>query len=300
MDPLSEVFALIEIRTARCTRLEAGGTWALRFPAKPELKFAAVLRGECWITLPDGTSNRLATGDTFLLANAPPTLWQTIGRRYLKMGSRCSTGSIPILHITAGTRPCCWQAALRLNFPTAHLVLDSLPPFMLISADNPSAAILRGTLEILDSEVRNGRMGASLVTRRLADVLLVQALRAYFAMHGNDSAGWIGALTDPRIGAALNLMHGDVAHPWTIEELARAVGMSRSGFALRFKNLVSLPPLDYLLRWRMQLARDSLRREVPLRVSRPASDTHRKARSAMRSSAFMAGHPSDTGQLPNW
>jgi AraC-like DNA-binding protein len=154
--------------------------------------------------------------------------------------------------------------SFAFEFSNAHLVLDSLPPFMLIPADNPSAAILRGTLEILDSEVRNGRMGASLVTRRLADVLLVQALRAYFAMHGNDSAGWIGALTDPRIGAALNLMHGDVAHPWTIEELARAVGMSRSGFALRFKNLVGLPPLDYLLRWRMQLARDSLRREVPV------------------------------------
>jgi transcriptional regulator GlxA family with amidase domain len=105
-------------------------------------------------------------------------------------------------------------------------------------------------------------MGASLVTRRLADVLLVQALRAYFAIHGDDSAGWIGALTDPRIGAALNLMHGDVAHPWTIEELARAVGMSRSGFALRFKNLVGIPPLDYLLRWRMQLARDCLRRKA--------------------------------------
>jgi AraC-like DNA-binding protein len=132
---------------------------------------------------------------------------------------------------------------------------------MLIPADNPSAAILRGTLEIVDHEVRSGRMGASLVTRRLADVLLVQALRAYVVVQGDDSTGWIGALANPRIGAALGLMHGDVARPWRVEELARAVGMSRSGFALRFKNPVGVPPLDYLLRWPMQLARQALHRD---------------------------------------
>jgi transcriptional regulator GlxA family with amidase domain len=104
-------------------------------------------------------------------------------------------------------------------------------------------------------------MGASLMTRRLADILLVQALRAYVAVHGADSAGWIGALNDRRIGAALNLMHGDVGHNWKVNELASAVGMSRSGFALRFKELVGIPPLDYLMRWRMQLARDALRRD---------------------------------------
>jgi AraC-like DNA-binding protein len=262
MDPLSEVFALIEIRTARCTRLEAGGTWALRFPAKPALKFAAVLRGECWITLPDGTSNRLAKGDTFLLANAPSYVVANDRQKMPEDGITLFDWEHSDIAHHGGDETVLLAGSFAFEFSNAHLVLDSLPSFMLIPADNPSAAILRSTLEILDSEVRSDRMGASLVTRRLADVLLVQVLRAYFVNHGNDSAGWIGALTDPRIGAALNLMHGDVAHPWRIEELARAVGMSRSGFALRFKNLVGLPPLDYLLRWRMQLARDSLRREV--------------------------------------
>jgi AraC-like DNA-binding protein len=262
MDRLSEVFALIEIRTARCTRLEAGGTWALRFPAKPALKFAAVLRGECWITLPDGTSNRLAMGDTFLLANAPPYVVANDRQKIPEDGITLFDWEHSDIAHHGGDETVLLAGSFAFEFSNAHLVLDSLPSFMLIPADNPSAAILRSTLEILDSEVRSGRMGASLVTRRLADVLLVQVLRAYFVNRGNDSAGWIGALTDPRIGAALNLMHRDVAHPWRIEELARAVGMSRSGFALRFKNLVGLPPLDYLLRWRMQLARDSLRREV--------------------------------------
>ena len=103
-------------------------------------------------------------------------------------------------------------------------------------------------------------MGASLMTHRLADILLVQALRAYVGLRGKDSAGWIGALTDERIGGALRLMHGDAGRHWTVDGLARAVGMSRSAFAARFKELVGASPLDYLLRWRMQLAREALRR----------------------------------------
>ena len=87
----------------------------------------------------------------------------------------------------------------------------------------------------------------------------MQTLRAYVAQDGG-SVGWLGALGDPRIGAALRMVHGDVRHDWSVGELARAVGMSRSGFALRFKDLVGSPPLDYLLRWRMQLAREALRR----------------------------------------
>jgi len=260
MDPLSEVFSLLDIRTARCTRLEAGGSWALRFPAKPALKFAAVLRGACWIMLPGATASRLAAGDTFLLNNAPSYVLANDPQRPPDDGIRlfdwehCDTAHHD------GDDTVLLAGSFTFELSNAHLLLDALPPFILIPADNASAAILRGTLEILDGEIRSGRMGAPLVTRRLADVLLVQALRAYVDAHGDDSSGWIGALADPRIGAALGLMHGDVARPWRVEELARGVGMSRSGFALRFKSLVGVPPLDYLLRWRMQLARQDLRR----------------------------------------
>lgn len=71
MDPLSEVISLLDMQSARSTRFEASGAWALRFPAKPALKFAAVLRGGCWLAFPDQRPQRLAAGDTFLLANAP-------------------------------------------------------------------------------------------------------------------------------------------------------------------------------------------------------------------------------------
>jgi AraC-like DNA-binding protein len=98
------------------------------------------------------------------------------------------------------------------------------------------------------------------VTHRLADMLLVQVLGGYVARTGSSGTGWLGAAADPQIGAVLNLLHGDIAHRWTVRELARAVLMSRSAFAARFKDKVGSPPLDYLLGQRMRIARDALHR----------------------------------------
>jgi transcriptional regulator GlxA family with amidase domain len=91
----------------------------------------------------------------------------------------------------------------------------------------------------------------------LAQILFVQALRSY--SEGDASMGWLGALSDPRIGDALRLMHGAVDRAWTVAELAAAVGMSRSSFAERFKARVGIGAFEYLLRWRMQLATQALR-----------------------------------------
>ena len=102
------------------------------------------------------------------------------------------------------------------------------------------------------------RPGNTLITARLAEILLVEAIRAYIADHGEESCGWIGGLADRRIGKALSLMHGDLAFPWTVGDLAAQVGMSRSAFASLFTRRVGRPPLDYLTGWRMTLARHLL------------------------------------------
>lgn len=107
-------------------------------------------------------------------------------------------------------------------------------------------------------------MGAAMLTSRLVDVLLIQVLRAALELDRDRSQGqdfgWIGALADARIGKALGLMHQDAAHPWTLELLCSAVAMSRSAFSKRFRSLVGRAPLEYLLRWRMRVVRDLLRR----------------------------------------
>lgn len=261
IDPLSDVFSLTDMRSARCTRLEAGGGWALSFPAKPTLKFVAVLRGQCWLTLPGETPHPLGQGDTFLLANAPAYVIASDPRLDPEDGVPLFDG--PHLNIAryGGDDTVLLGGAFVFESGAAQLLLDALPPLIHIPASEPAAAILRGTLELLDAELRAAQMGASLMARRLGDVLLVQALRAFAARQGRDRVGWIGALADQKIGGALNLIHKDPGRRWTVDELASAIGMSRSSFALRFKERVGIAPLDYLTRWRMQLAREALRRK---------------------------------------
>jgi AraC-like DNA-binding protein len=259
IDPLSQLFSLLDVQGARSTRFEAAGDWAFGFPGKPFLKFVAVLKGQCAIRLDGGETCQLNAGDTFLLANAPSYVIENGAFTEPQDGARLFDGGQSIAR-HGGDDTIMIGGSFIFDSANAQLLLDALPAFMHIRAGEPAAAILSGTLQLLDAELGNQDMGASLMTRRLADILLVQALRAYVANFGAEGAGWIGALNDAKIGGALNLMHGDVARSWKVEELASAVGMSRSGFALRFKQLVGVPPLDYLLRWRMQLARDALRR----------------------------------------
>ena len=260
MDPLSEVLASLGLRSARCTRLEAGGRWALSFPAKPALKFAAVLRGQCWITLPGAPPRRLDAGDAFCLANAPGYVLANDPQKPPQDGVALFDWAHSDTAHHGGDDTVLVAGRFTFAADGTQDLLGVLPAFMHLPTTDPTAARLRGTLDLLDGEIRSGSMGASLVTHRLADILLVQALRAYAAGRGDGGAGWLGALADRRVGAALRLLHGDIARRWTVDALARAVGMSRSGFALRFRDLVGVAPLAYLTRWRMQCARDALRR----------------------------------------
>jgi AraC-like DNA-binding protein len=136
----------------------------------------------------------------------------------------------------------------------AGFLLDALPPFLHVAKHAPSSAAVVRTLGLLEAEVEQPGPGGALITARLAEILLVEAVRAYVAEHGEASRGWIGALADRRIGEALRLMHGDIAHPWSLAVLASQVGMSRSAFACLFTSRVGRPPLDYLAHWRMKLA----------------------------------------------
>ena len=96
------------------------------------------------------------------------------------------------------------------------------------------------------------------MSARLADVLLVETFRAYVGQVGPAGRGWLGALLDPRIGRALRALHADVAHPWTVADLAHVAGMSRAAFAAEFTRRIGQPPLSYLRAWRLALARKAL------------------------------------------
>lgn len=260
IDALSDLFSLIAVRSGRCTRFEAGGDWSFSFPAKPALKFAAVLQGACWIMLPGEAPRQLAAGDTFLLAEAPSYVLASDPERQPEDGLSAFDWEHSDVARHGEAETVLVAGAFVFEALHARLLLDSLPSFTLIPAQDPTSAVLRGLLQLLDHEIRAEQIGAAMVTERLAEILLVQVLRGHVAGQDGAATGWIGAAAEPRIGKALNLIHGDIRHGWRVEELARAVGMSRSAFAAAFKARVGSPPLDYLLKWRMQVARDLLRK----------------------------------------
>lgn len=207
--------------------------------------------------------HRVEEGDTFLLINAPAYVVASDPTLRAGDGDRLFAASATDVARLEGDDVVLMGGGYVVEGDDLSPFLGALPAFLRIPARAREAGALRGTLGLLDDELGQDAMGGSLMGKRLAEILLVQALRACASdQEGRpdvDALGWVGALADPQVGAALRLMHREVGRRWTVGDLAAAVGMSRSAFALRFRERVGVPPLDYLLRWRMQQARAALR-----------------------------------------
>ena len=120
---------------------------------------------------------------------------------------------------------------------------------------------MQSTLRLIAAEGRELRPGGEAVITRLSDILVIQAIRSWIAGDPAGQTGWLGALQDPRIGRAMSLVHRDPAQPWSVASLARETAMSRSAFAARFTELVGEPVMQYVTRWRMQVALDWLQHD---------------------------------------
>ena len=260
IDPLSDVMTALGAQGVRGTRLEASGDRALSFQSQGRLKFVAIVRGQCWLLLPDRPAEALAEGDVFLLSDTPftvasdpamaPTngmpLFEGPGQDVVRLGQRADT-----VMIGGGSTFARGQGGF---------VLEALPAFLRVDRASPRAGAVARILASLEAEVGGAYLGGSLVIQRLAEILMIEAIRAYADAGSAHRVGWIAALADAKVGAALRLMHGNVARPWTAAVLAAEVGMSRSAFTQRFSARVGRPPLDYLTGWRMTLARSRLSR----------------------------------------
>jgi transcriptional regulator GlxA family with amidase domain len=142
----------------------------------------------------------------------------------------------------------------------ADFLLDMLPNVLLVPRSSAASGAVATILTLLNGEAERGAMGSQIVSARLADVLLVEAIRAYAECAQDIRTGWLGALSDPRLGRALCAIHGDVAQPWTVARLAGVAGMSRAAFSAAFARQVGQPPLSYVRAWRLTLARAALGR----------------------------------------
>jgi AraC-like DNA-binding protein len=149
--------------------------------------------------------------------------------------------------------------AVRFEQAIAQNLVELLPPIIQVDGSTAAdAGQLQATLGLIAAETIAPRPGGEAVVTRLADILVIQAIRAWIETDPGAQVGWLGALRDERIGRALTLIHADPARQWTVASLAQEVAMSRSAFATRFTELVRVPVLRYLTEWRMRLAQSRL------------------------------------------
>ncbi|MFF2518241.1 AraC family transcriptional regulator [Streptomyces sp. NPDC058086] len=270
VDPLSDVLASLNVRAGSLSGLEAWGSWALRFGVHEHIKIGAVLDGFCWLTVDGAEPVRLEAGDCFLLAahewfavcgdlDAPyrsaEEVYRASSSRIVQIGEAD--------HAADQERTLILGGSVDFLDATVALLLSGLPPVVAIRATTAQAKAIQPLLALFVDEVSAVRLGTSVVSERLIEILFIQALRAVVAgadaPHKTALPGWLGALGEPRIGRALLIMHQQAARPWTVATLGAHVGMSRASFAARFKELVGLPPLVYLQRWRILAASRELR-----------------------------------------
>jgi len=261
IDPLSDVLSLLKPRNYTAAAFEAGGDWAITFPRYDGIKCNAVVAGSCWLDA-EGLAAplRLEAGDCFLLPRGVPfRLASDLSLPPLDAGSLFPPSS------PGGTVACngggdfaMLGSRFLISGRHADLLLGMLPPVLLIRKAEDRDT-LRWAIETIRAELREARPGGAVVATHLAHTMLVLVLRIYLA---DDTAqaqsGWLSALADKHIGAAIGLMHADPAKRWTLAELATRVGLSRTIFATRFKDRVGMGAMEYLLRWRMLLAGDRL------------------------------------------
>jgi AraC-like DNA-binding protein len=262
-------------------RLEATAPWGFRRDKQTEEKvqpsdkkisptdlahFAMLSRGNCWLSvegnpepipLTAGDCILLARGISFVLRDSPRT--RPRSPREIALSNN-------VAHYGGGGAPTTIVCG-SLSFDRASLkpITQLLPSFILIKTEQARALALHNTMQALASEMAEQTPGSEVVATRLAEVLFIQLLRAHIASGPERDKGWLRAIFDPQIGTALNAIHDSVRTPWTVESLAEAAGMSRSGFAARFKELLGQTPLEYVTEWRMQKAMQLLQqRDIKL------------------------------------
>jgi AraC-like DNA-binding protein len=256
-DPLAEVIALLQPRTVLSKRISGAGRWGVRYSDFGQPSFCAVLEGSCRLAVDGQPVLTLKAGDFVLLPSTPGFTmggFQPVSPRRLDPRAG-AVGQDEVRHGSRGGAP-------DVRLLGGYFVFDSPDAALLVSL-LPAQLHVRGVprlvtlVGLVGEESLARRAGRELVLTRLVEILLIEALRA---APGEDAPpGLLRGLADARLAPALRHMHAQLARPWTVPELAKVTALSRSTFFERFTATVGLPPMEYLLTWRMAVARDLLR-----------------------------------------
>jgi AraC-like DNA-binding protein len=277
-DPLSDVLKTVRLTGAVFFEIAAQGPWAVASPPRelilPKIlpgadhliAYHVVTAGRCFATAAGGEPMPVEAGEVVVFTRGQPHSMSS------QPGMRAEPPTADVLDIaTAGRTPFEFSygdgpAATRLvcgyfacdAWPFNPLV-ESLPPmFKTGDTDSQSAGWIVEFIRMALAEAAENHAGRDSVLTKLSELMFVDVLRRYLAALPAEEAGWLAGLRDPMIGRTLSLMHARPGHNWTLEELAKQAGLSRSVIAERFNQMVGLPPMQYLAKWRMQIAAELL------------------------------------------
>jgi AraC-like DNA-binding protein len=259
MDPLSDVLALLKPQACVSGAISLDGDLAVRFPKHAGIKCYAMIAGQCWLVM-EGIAEpvRISAGDCFLLPHGRPFCLTTdLSLKPVDFNVQMKLKVQRIVPALDAHRKLMVGGHFILAGNHAGMLLQSLPPVVHIQKESDKEA-MRWSLERMSEELYDPQPGGALIAQQLAYMMLIQALRLHVTSGARPGSGWLFALADPQMSAVISAIHTEPGHGWTLQTLAERAGMSRSVFALRFKEFVGVTPMEYLTRWRMMLAADKL------------------------------------------
>lgn len=279
MDALSETLRVVQLVGAIFINGRFSAPWCYQSPsaesAAPLLEpnaerviiFHMIIEGECFVELHQQVPQRLIAGDVVVfpeghahLMMSAPGLVPVSGARLEAVLSR-RPRQLSFGGGGAATRLVCGYLACDAR--VARMLLAGLPPLVRVNVRGSNAGIwLEASVRYALNEARSPRPGGPGVLAKLAEVLFIEVLRLYMNEHSEGRTGWLAAVRDRIVGTALKALHSNPANQWTLEDLAREAGTSRSVLSERFQHLVGNSPMQYLTQWRMVLAANLLRRST--------------------------------------
>jgi AraC-like DNA-binding protein len=267
IDPLTDILHDLRLASSFYARSELRAPWGLAFSVKDGPSFHMIVKGRCWLRI-DAERIPLEAGDLILLPHgeehqlADPPEREATPLAALP-SERVGDNAALLCYGGKGEEALLICGGVRFAGLIANPLLDLLPRILVLHREEQRAehTWLEATLTLLGAEALSLRPGSSAVMTRLADILVLQTIRAWLEREADQRPGWHGALRDPDIGRALALIHRRAEEPWTVASLAKQVHLSRSIFAQRFSQLVGMPPMQYVTRWRMSIASSWMREE---------------------------------------
>lgn len=267
MDVLSDVLALLKLQGTLYFRTAFNPPWGILVPSHENVaRFHLVLRGRCWLAvsgveapllLEQGDLVIVTHGAEHSLCDPADTPVKTVDQVVTDAGFT-GEGTLVYGAQASGhdTQLVCGHFAFDRN--ASHPLIEALPPYISIKQSNDAPYLwLESTLKLIGAETGQLGPGSDLIVLKLSEIIFAQAIRAYLASEGQNHRVFKG-LADPPLNRALQALHRDPAAPWTLDQMAKTAGLSRTAFAKRFHERMGLTPMHYLTAWRMQLGRKLL------------------------------------------